>query len=80
MEDLQSFTYRKEKEMTKEELQLINVIREIIDNYENDMISKKELISLLKGIILYEEKFIDNPYASVSAKELMARYGGGSDV
>jgi hypothetical protein len=55
MEDLQSFTYRKEKEMTKEELQLIDELRKIVDNYENDMISKKELIKTLKKIVLFEE-------------------------
>jgi hypothetical protein len=65
--------------MKQEDQALLREIREITDNYENDMISKKELIDLLKGIVLYEEKFIDNPYTSVTAKELMARYGG-SDV
>jgi hypothetical protein len=60
--------------MKQEDQALLREIREITDNYENDMISKKELIDLLKGIVLYEEKFIDNPYASVTAKELMERY------
>jgi hypothetical protein len=60
--------------MKQEDQALLSEIREITDNYENDMISKKELIDLLKGIVLYEEKFIDNPYASVTAKELMERY------
>ena len=60
--------------MKQEDQALLSEIREIADNYENDMISKKELIDLLKGIVLYEEKFIDNPYASVTAKELMERY------
>jgi hypothetical protein len=60
--------------MKQEDQALLREIIEITDNYENDMISKKELIDLLKGIVLYEEKFIDNPYASVTAKELMERY------
>ena len=60
--------------MTEEEVQLIDELRKIVDNYENDRISKKELIKTLKKIVLFEEKFINNPYTSVSAKELMERF------
>ena len=57
-----------------EDQALLREIREITDNYENDMISKKELIDLLKGIVLFEEKFINNPHTIFSVEELMERY------
>ena len=60
--------------MKQKDQALLSELREITDDYENDMISKKELIYLLKEIVLYEAKFIDNPYTSVTAKELMERY------
>ena len=60
--------------MNEDKLHLINELRKIADKYENNMISKKELIKTLKKIVLFEEKFINNPHTSVSAKELMERY------
>ena len=57
-----------------EERTLLEDLQDVLNAYESEKISKKELIKTLKTIVLYEEKFIDNPYTSVSAVELMERY------
>jgi len=57
-----------------EERTLLEDLQDVLNAYESEKISKKELIKTLKTIVLFEEKFIDNPYTSVSAVELMERY------
>ena len=53
---------------------LLEDLKDLVEAYENEKISYKDVVKTLKGIVLFEEKFIDNPYASVTAKELMERY------